>query len=88
MVDYSGIVDGERKLQQAIYQFVLGIRGRRQSPVTKEQIFKWFHGTPSDMVVQAILALVGDKIIFENGKYRVMTFRDHSNARKQEAING
>ena len=82
MVDYSAVVDGERKLQNAVYQFVLGIRGRRQSPVTKEQIFKWFHGTPSSTVVAAILALVGDKIVFENGKYCVMTFRDHSEAHK------
>jgi hypothetical protein len=89
MVDYSGIVDGERKLQNAIYQFVLGIRGNRRSPVTKEQIFKWFHGTPSSMVVTAILSLVGDKIIFENGKYRVMTFRDHVKDRelRREIVN-
>jgi len=77
MVDYSAVVDGSKKLQNAIYLFVLGIRGRRENPVTYSQIRKWFHGTPEDFFVTNLNAICGDKIILDNGKYRVMTFRDH-----------
>lgn len=94
MVDYSGIADGERKLQKAVYLFVLGINGQRKNPVTKKQILNWFHGTPESMVVATINALCGDgnilfseaeKVLFhENGKFRVLTFRDHSEARKSQ----
>jgi hypothetical protein len=86
MVDYSGIVDGERKLQRALFLFVLGINGRRKNPVTKKQILNWFHGTPESMVVTTINTLCGDTIIHENGKFRVLTFRDHSEARKSQVI--
>jgi hypothetical protein len=86
MVDYSGIVDGERKLHRALFLFVLGINGRRKNPVTKKQILNWFHGTPESMVVAAINTLCGDTIIHENGKFRVLTFRDHSEARKSQVV--
>ena len=77
MVDYSAIVDGERKLANAIYQFVLGIRGRRTTPVSRKQILNWFHGTPESLVVRVTNELVGDKLTAENGKFRVRTFRDN-----------
>lgn len=86
MVDYSAVVDGSNKLQNAIYLFVLGIRGRRENPVTYSQIRKWFHGTPEDFFVTNLNAICGDKIVLENGKYRVMTFRDHSDARKSQQV--
>jgi len=78
MVDYSAVADGERKLQNAVYQFVLGIRGRRTEGVTRSQIMKWFHGTPESFVGAAVTAILNDKIIYENGKFHVMTVRDHA----------
>lgn len=86
MVDYSAVVDGANKLQKAIYLFVLGIRGRRENPVTYSQIRKWFHGTPESFFVENLNAICGDKIILDNCKYRVMTFRDHSEARKSQVV--
>lgn len=84
MVDYSAVVDGSKKLQNAIYQFVLGIRGRRKNPVSYNQITKWFHGTPELFVTTNLNALVGHNthVVNENGKYRVKTFRDHVNDRE------
>jgi hypothetical protein len=78
MIDYSAVVDGQRKLQNALYQFILGIRGRRQAPVTRAQIMKWFHGTPESFVVEALAALLASEtIIAERLKFRVMTVGDH-----------
>ena len=83
MVDYSGIADGERKLQKALYHFILGINGQRKNPVTRKQIMGWFHGTPESMVVAALEFLLNDEVIMaEKGKFRVMTFRDHANKRR------
>ncbi len=86
MVDYSGIADGERKLQRALYQFILGINGRRQNPVTRKQIMGWFHGTPESMVVAALEFLLNDEVIMaEKSKFRVMTVRDHA-AKRDTAL--
>lgn len=82
MVDYSAVIDGERKLANAIYQFVLGIRGRRSKPVSRKQILNWFHGTCESLVVRVANELVSDKLTSENGKFRVRTFRDNANERQ------
>jgi hypothetical protein len=78
MIDYSAAVDGDRRLQNALYQYILGIRGRRTEGVSRSQIMKWFRGTPESFVVTALNTVVGDnKVILDGGKFRVKTVRDH-----------
>lgn len=61
LVDYSAPNlkgDGAAALLKEIVRFVSGIKGRRQNPVTKAQIIKYFKATPPDFVDAQICALV------------------------------
>ena len=79
MIDYSAVENrGLAMLREALYLFILGIKGRRQNPVSRKQILKWFHGTPEEFVLVALdlLEFGGDRVVRDGDKYRVMTFHD------------
>jgi len=88
MIDYSAVAGGRIKLNQAIYQYVLGINGRRSTGRTRSQIMKWFHGTPESFVVASLNEVSGDRILFDTTtrKFRVRTFGDVKREREMEAL--
>lgn len=52
--------DGATALQKCMVDFVSGIRGERQNPVTEKQIIAWFRGTDPAFVRKQLDVVCND----------------------------
>lgn len=55
MIDWSAVKgDSKKQMSNAVANFVYGIRGKRETPVTEAEILRFFVGTPADFVREGI----------------------------------
>jgi len=77
LIDYSVILNGQARLDNAVLRLVKGIRGPRKHPIELIHIFLWFRGAPKPMILESVHRLLdSNRITTERGGYRLMTVSD------------